>query len=424
MHSFDVDSVRSQFPSLAMTVEGRPVAFLDAPGGTQTPQRVLDAVLEYQTTKNSNIHGFFETSIQTDYTIADARDALADFLGCDWDEVAFGHNMTTFTFLLAESLGRELGDGDEVVITELDHEANRGPWLALAERGVVVREVPVDPATCTLDWEAFAGQLTDRTRVVALGYASNAVGTVSDVARAARLAHRVGALVVVDAVHYAQHGVIDVREIDCDVLLCSAYKFFAPHVGVMYVRREVADRIRALHLRTVADEAPFKFETGTLDHEGIAGAAAAVEFIADMGARHLPWVTADPELAPRLHGLDDRRREIVAGMLAAEAYEQPLARHLIARLRATPGVTLYGPPDGHPRTSTVSFTVAGMTAEQVCRELGRRGLFLWDGHFYAIRLCERLGVLDHGGLVRAGLAPYNTAAEVERLIAEVARLAS
>ena len=421
---FDVPYVRRQFPALERTIDGRPVAYFDSPGGTQVPQLVLDAVTDYLVNHNSNTHGYFAATVETDHLLADARDALADLLGCSWDEVAFGANTTTLNFLLAHSLARDLKEGDEIVITELDHEANRGPWISLQDRGVVVREVPVDTATCTLDWAAFERIVNERTRIVAAVWASNAVGTINDVARVVDLAHTVGALTVIDAVHYALHGVIDVRGIGCDVLLCSAYKFFAPHVGVMYVRRETAGRIRALHLRTVQDVAPFKFETGTLDHEGIAGAAAAVEFIADMGRHHLPWLSADADMAPRVGALDGRRREIVAGMLACEAYEQPLAHRLIAELRALDGVTVFGPPDDHPRTSTVSFTVDGLTAEQVCRALGRQGLFLWDGHFYAIRLVERLGLIERGGLVRAGLAPYNTAAEVERLIRAVAGLAA
>ena len=289
---------------------------------------------------------------------------------------------------------------------------------------MVVREVPVDPATCTLAWDVFERLLNKRTRVVAAVWASNAVGTINDVGRVVEMARSAGALTVIDAVHYALHGVIDVAALDCDFLLCSAYKFFAPHVGVLYARRETAEVVRALRLSTQLRETPFKFETGTLDHEGIAGAAAAVEFIADMGRHHLRRVVADPLLAGRLDGLEGRRRQIVAGMVAAEAYEQPLARHLIDGLREIPGVTVYGPPDGHPRTSTVAFTVGDLRPEEVCRGLGREGLFLWDGHFYAVRLVERLGLLERGGLVRAGLAPYTTADEVERLLEGVRRLAA
>ncbi len=421
---FDVPYVRRQFPALERTIEGHPVAYFDSPGGTQVPRRVVDAVSDYLVNHNSNTHGYFATTIETDHVLADARDALADLLGCAWDEVAFGANTTTLNFLLAHSLMHDLKAGDEVLITELDHEANRGPWLSLQDRGVVVREVPVDPATCTLAWDVFERLLNERTRLVAAVWASNAVGTINDIGRVVRMARSAGALTVVDAVHYALHGVIDVAALDCDFLLCSAYKFFAPHVGVLYARRETAEVVRALRLSTQLRETPFKFETGTLDHEGIAGAAAAVEFIADMGRHHLRRVVAEPALAARLEGLAGRRRQIVAGMVASEAYEQPLARHLIDRLREIPGVTVYGPPDDHPRTSTVAFTIGDLHPEEICRRLGREGLFLWDGHFYAIRLVERLGLLERGGLVRAGLAPYTTADEVERLLDGVRRLAA
>lgn len=419
MTQFDVAWVRSQFPALSRTVNGHPVAYLDGPGGTQTPQRVLDAVHEYLVAHNSNTHGFFATTEETDRIILEGRAAMADLLGSRPDEVSFGANMTTLCFMLAQALGSSLGPGDQVLITEIDHEGNRGPWLRLAERGVLVREVPVHTSTCTLDLEALERMAREgRTKVIAVNYASNAVGTVTDVKRVAEVARRVGALSVVDAVHYALHGPIDVREIGCDVLLCSAYKFFGPHVGVMYVRHEVADQIDALRLRTQEPTPPDKFETGTLNHEGIAGTAAAVDFIAEMGRRHLDMVGG---ALPA--GLGGRRRDVVAGMLANEAYEQPLARYLAAELADTKGVTLYGPPAGHPRTSTVSFTVEGSTAMEVARTLGERGLFVWDGHFYAVRLVERLGLIERGGLVRVGLCPYTTREEIDRLIAAVRGLA-
>ena len=421
--NFDVPYVRRQFPALQRTIDGRPVAYFDSPGGTQVPQRVLDAVTDYLVNHNSNTGGFFAATIETDHLLADAREALADFLGCDWDEVVFGANTTTLNFLLAHGLAQDLKKGDEIVITELDHEANRGPWLSLRDRGVVVREVPVDPATCTLDWDAFARTVNERTKIVATVWASNAVGTINDIARVVELARGVGALTVIDAVHYALHGVIDVAALGCDFLLCSAYKFFAPHVGVLYARRETAELVRPLRLSTQHRETPFKFETGTLNHEGIAGAAAAVDFIADMGRHHLRRLAADKRLKARLEGLDGRRRQVVAGAVASEAYEQPLAGRLIAGLREIAGVTVYGPPDGHPRTSTVAFTVCDLRPEEVCRRLGNEGLFLCDGHFYAVRLVERLGLIERGGLVRAGLAPYTTAAEVERLLDAVGRLA-
>jgi cysteine desulfurase family protein (TIGR01976 family) len=420
MTKFDVAWVRNQIPALARTINGQAVAYLDGPGGTQIPQRVLDAVRQYLVEHNSNTHGFFATTEETDEIILAARSAMADMFGCRPDEVSFGANMTTLCFMLAQSLGSALGPGDQVLITEIDHEGNRGPWLRLAERGVLVREVPVHTSTCTLDLEALERMAHEgRTKVIAVNYASNAVGTTTDVKRVADIARRVGALSVVDAVHYALHGPIDVREIGCDVLLCSAYKFFGPHIGVMYVRHEVAEHIDALRLSTQEDEPPSRFETGTLNHEGIAGAAAAVDFIAEMGRRHLELV--DPALP---EGLSGRRREIVAGMLANESYEQPLARHLMTELSDIKGITLYGPPAGHPRTSTVSFTIDSYSAMEVARTLGERGIFVWDGHFYAARLVERLGLIERGGLVRVGLCPYTTLEEIERLIAAVRGLAT
>jgi cysteine desulfurase family protein (TIGR01976 family) len=419
MSQFDVASVRSQFPALARRIDGVPVAYFDAPGGTQTPQRVLDAVGGYLRDHNANIHGFFAASEETDAVITDAHHAAADLLGCDWDETSYGANMTTLCYFLADTLGRQLKAGDEVLITQLDHEANRGPWLHLRERGVTVREVPVDPATCTLDWEAFEAMVRPGvTRIVALNYASNAVGTVSDVARAAALAREAGAWSVVDAVHYALHGPIDVRAIGCDFLLCSAYKFFGPHIGIMYARRGATEQLEPLRLSTQDQEPPWIWETGTQNHEGMAGAVAAIEFIADLGEAHEAMV-ADRVPA----GLQGRRRAVVAGMLACEAHEQPLAQWLRAQLAAVPGLTLYGPPEHTPRTSTVSFTLEGWTPEDACRELGARAIFAWDGHFYAYRLVEALGLLQRGGLVRVGLAPYNTADELERLVAAVTELA-
>jgi len=418
MTQYDVAYVRSQFPALKRMIDGRAAAYLDGPGGTQTPQRVLDAVHDYLAGHNANYGGRFATSEETDATIAEAHQAGADFLGCDPAEVSFGANMTTLTYFLAEALGRRLQPGDEVVVTALDHEANRSPWLQLAERGVVVREVPVDLATCTLDWTAFETLVQPgRTKVVALGYASNAVGTVNDVARASALARAAGAWSVVDAVHYALHGPIDVRAVGCDFLLCSAYKFFGPHVGLMYARREATAQVEPLRLATQTPEPPYIWETGTLNFEGLAGTTAAIDFIADLGERH---VTMVEDRLPA--GLKGRRRAVVAGMLAGEVYEQPLAKWLREQLAGIPGVTLYGPPEGSPRTSTVSFTLDGFLAGEAARTLGERGLFVWDGDFYAARLVELLGLSQRGGLIRVGLAPYTTQGELERLVTAVGDL--
>jgi cysteine desulfurase family protein (TIGR01976 family) len=327
--------------------------------------------------------------------------------------------MTTLTYFLAEALGRGLQPGDEVVITALDHEANRSPWVQLEERGLVVREAPVDLETCTLDWRAFEELIRPgRTKIVALGYASNAVGTVNDVARAAKLARDAGAFSVVDAVHYALHGPIDVEAVGCDFLVCSAYKFFGPHVGLMYARREATAQVKPLRLATQHSEPPYVWETGTLNFEGLAGTIGAIDFIADIGERHL---TTLGDAVPA--GLSGRRRAVVAGMLACEAYEQPLASFLREQLEAIAGVTLYGPPQGSPRTSTVSFTIDGFLAGEAARALGDRGLFVWDGDFYAARLVELLGLVERGGLIRAGLAPYTTQAELERLVDAVSGLA-
>jgi cysteine desulfurase family protein (TIGR01976 family) len=419
MTQFDVAYVRTQFPALKRVVDGRPAAYLDGPGGTQTPQRVVDAVREYLTDHNANWGGRFVTSEETDAIQDAARVAGADLLGCSPADVSFGANMTTLTYFLAEALGRRLQPGDEVVITALDHEANRGPWLRLEGRGVVVREAPVDLETCTLDWPALEDLVRPgRTKIVALGYASNAVGTINDVARAAKLARDAGAWSVIDAVHYALHGPIDVKAVGCDFLVCSAYKFFGPHVGLMYARPEATAQVEPLRLSTQHSEPPYVWETGTPNFEGLAGTIAAIDFVADIGERHLAMV------GDRLPaGLGGRRRAIVAGMLACEAYEQPLATFLREQLAGIAGVTLYGPPSGSPRTSTVSFTLDGFLADEAARALGDRGLFVWDGDFYAARLVELLGLAGRGGLIRAGLAPYTTQGELERLVAAVSTLA-
>ena len=413
---FDVDYIRRQFPSLAVQVNGYPAAYFDGPGGTQTPQMVIDALVDYLSGKNANVgHNFFTAQATFD-TIRDCRKAMADFLGCSWDEVSFGQNMTTLNTTLALALARDMTPGDEILITQLDHEANRGPWLNLKDRGIVIREAKVDLETLTVDRDDFRGKLHENTKVAAFGWASNAVGTISDVKQMATWAHEVGALTVVDAVHYALHGPIDVKEIDTDFLVCSAYKFFGPHIGVMYAKKEILEKLRTYIIRCQYDRPPFKIETGTLNHEGIAGAAAAVNFIADIGSKYLHNFTE------QINPYQGRRRNIIAGMLALEAYEQPLARRLINELGQMDRVTVYGPPPGHPRTSTVSFTLEKVNAKNVAETLGAKGLFVWDGHFYAIRLIECLGLMERGGLVRIGLAPYNTAEEIERLLAEVKKI--
>jgi len=416
---YDVQYVRQQFPALDLMVNGNKAAFFDGPGGTQVPKRVIDAMVDYLVRCNANAGGSFLTSRNSDSVLSNARQALADFLGCDADEVAFGQNMTTLNYQLAFALSREAGSRDEILITEIDHEANRGPWLSLAERGFKIKEVRFDPKSCLLDLEDFRSKLSEKTYVAAFSYASNGIGTVSDVHQMVNLAHQVGALTVVDAVHYALHGAVDVRALDTDFLICSAYKFFGPHIGIFYGRRDRFESLSTYCLRVQSQQVPFRIETGTLNHEGIAGAGEAVEFIADLGEKF--GDPGDPNAAGK--NWSERRRRIVAGMKAMEDYEQPLAQKLIEALGQIDGVTVYGPPAGSPRTSTVSFTIEGINSEKVAAELGEKGLFVWDGHFYAIRLVEILGLMNSGGLIRVGLSPYNTEEEIERLVDEVQRIA-
>ena len=416
MKLYDVEYVRRQFPALSLEVNGNPAVFLDGPGGTQVPQRVIDAVVDYLVRCNANAGGDFYTSRESDRIIRESRRAMAEFLGADEDEVSFGQNTTTLIYQLAFALGREKRiKRDEILITELDHEANRGPWEALGQWGFTIREVRLDPEGCAVDLDDFEAKLSERTAVAAFGYASNGVGTVSDVKRMVEMAHQAGAQTVVDAVHYALHGPIDVKVLGTDFLLCSAYKFFGPHLGVFYGRRDVFEALEPYRLKVQEDAIPYRIETGTLNHEGIAGAREAVEFIADLG-RQFGQMADDPSIS-------ERRRAVIAGMKAMEAYEQPLARRLIEGLSGMGKVKVYGPCAGSPRTSTVSFTVEGIPSGRVAELLGEMGFFVWSGHFYALRLVERLGLQERGGLVRIGLSPYNTAGEIERLLREVARIA-
>lgn len=406
---FDIAYVRSQFPALENVAGGRPAVYFDGPGGTQMPRRVVDRMVEYMYRRNSNTGGNFAASAATDAMILDARRAFADYFGCAWDEVSFCHNSTTISFKLAEAIARDLRAGDEVLLTDIDHEANRGPWEILAERGIVVRSVRLNPETCTLDMGDFANKLNGRTKVVAFNWASNALGTIGDAKTIARMAREAGAISIADAVHYALHGTIDVRDAGMDFMFCSAYKFFGPHVGVLYARRERMEALRSLRVGAQEPTAPHKFETGTLNHEGIAGAAEAVDFMADLGTRH--------------GAVSDRRARIVAGIDAMEHHEQPLATHFKDELRRVPGLRLYTPPAGHPCTSTISFTLEGRTPREVATRLGEKGVFVWNGSFYAVHVVRTLGLADKGGLVRIGLAPYNTAEEVEYALGEIRAIA-
>jgi len=401
----DLAAIRAQFPALARRHEGKPVAYFDGPGGTQVPRSVAEAMTDYLYHHNANTHWAFPTSAETDAAILGARGALADFLGAGADEIAFGANMTTLNFHLARSLGRGWGPGDEVLITELDHHANVAPWEALArERGITLRTVPFDRTSFELDFAALEAGLTPRVKLLAIGAASNALGTVTDVARAAELGRQAGILTFVDAVHFAAHGRVDVRAIGCDFLACSAYKFYGPHIGILYGRK---DRIAALDvpkLRPAPDTAPERLETGTQNHEGIVGAAAAVEFIASMGQGPTRPARLD-QAASLLHH-----------------HGQALVERLWSGLGEIGGVTRYGPPPSRPRTPTVSFTVRGVPSERVARQLTARGIFVSHGDFYAATVIERLGLAEEG-VVRAGCACYTTAEEVDRLVVAVAEIA-
>ncbi len=415
----NVGWVRAQFPSLRLTVNGHPAAFLDAPAGTQVPQQVIDAVRDYLLNDNANTAGSFLTSRRTDAMLAAAHQAMADFLGCERDEVFFGQNMTTLTFAFARAIGRDLKPGDEIVTTTLDHDANVAPWRALEENGIVVRQADIRLEDCTLDMEDLERKITARTKLVAAGYAANAVGTINNVAEIVRLARHAGAMSFIDAVHYAPHGPIDVRGLDCDFLACSPYKFFGPHQGVMYGKREHLKRLRAYKVRPAPEYLPDRWETGTLSHEGIAGVAAAVDYIASIGRHAVPSLPETPGAG--------RREAILAAYRVIREYEGGLTRKLIAGLLEIPGLTFYGISDPARfdwRVPTIAIRLARTKPSKIASFLGDRGIFTWDGNYYAINLTERLGVESDGGLLRVGLVHYNTAEEIDRLLAALAELAA
>jgi cysteine desulfurase family protein (TIGR01976 family) len=413
MTTFDTEWVRSQFPALSTEVNGHPAAFFDGPGGTQVPQRVVEAVGGCLASSNANTHGAFATSRRADEVITAAHGAMANLLGCDAAEIIFGPNMTTLTFALSRAFGQELAPGDEIVVTRLDHDANVSPWTALEERGCVIRWVDIHPADCTLDMEDLRQKVTPRTRVVAVGYASNAVGTINQVEEIVRLAHSVGAIAYIDAVHYAPHGPIDVKALDCDFLVCSPYKFFGPHSGVLYGKRDHLKRLRPYKVRPAADRIPGRWETGTQNHEAMAGVTAAVDYLAELGRRH----------SPEAQG---QRAAILAAYDAIRAYEQHLFEQLVPAVLEIPGLTIYGimdPARFHQRVPTVAVRMAGRLPREMAAYLGERGIFTWDGNYYALNLSERLGVETKGGMLRIGLVHYNTAEEVDRLLTALGELA-
>lgn len=403
--AIDVAAIRAHFPALTRQYHGNPVGYFDGPGGTQVPRAVVESMTEYLYQHNANTHWNYPSSRETDEAIARSRQALADFLNASPTEIAFGANMTTLTFHLARALGRGWSRGDEVIVTELDHHANVAPWQALErEVGVRLRMVRMDPHSGQLDWEDLKSAFTARTRLLAIGAASNALGTITDVKAAVAMARAAGVLSFIDAVHFAPHNLVDVRQIDCDFLACSAYKFYGPHIGVVYGKE---DRLAALDVPKLVpapNESPDRLETGTLNHEGIVGAGAAVDFLAALGRG------------------DDRRARLADGFAGLHGEAKRLFRKLWEGLGSNPRVRRYGVPPESPRTPTMAFTVKGVPSGEVAGQLANRGLFVSHGDFYAATVIDRLA-LGGEGLVRAGCACYTSESEVDRLIEGVEQLA-
>ena len=396
-----VTEIRSQFPALERVHNGFPVAYFDGPGGTQVPRYVVEQMSDYLYHHNANTHWAYPTSAETDAAIEHAREVCADFLNASPAEIAFGANMTTLTFHLSRALSLNYNAGDEIVVTELDHHANVDPWHRLAlEKGVTIRTVRLDTATGQLNWEDLERFVGPKTKLLAIGAASNALGTINDLERAIGLAHNAGALVFVDAVHHAPHTLVDVQKLDCDFLGMSAYKFYGPHIGVLFAKRALLEQINFPKLIPAPDYAPENAETGTQNQEGMVGAAAAVEFLASLG------------------GGTNRRENLQAAFAEMHTRNSFLLDRLWQGLSRIPRVTLYGPTPDLPRTPTLAFTIEGCTATEAARRLSDKGLFLSHGDFYAWTVVKRLG-LEGEGLIRAGCACYTTEEEIDRLIAGV-----
>lgn len=413
--TLDVAQIRQHFPSLALEQHGQPVVYLDNPGGTQVARECIAAITDYLTTANANTHGAFLTSARTDAVLAEARAAMADLLhAADPREIVFGPNMTTLTFAMSRAIGRTLQPGDELLVTALDHDANVAPWQMLAEdRGCVIQMAEVNAADGTLDMDDLHAKITPKTKVVAVGYASNALGTINDVATIIGWAKEVGALTWIDAVQFAPHGPIDVQALGCDFLACSAYKFFGPHLGIVYGRLPQLESLRAYKVRPADDEPPGKWETGTQNHECLAGLVGTLNYLEALGHAQEDGPTSQ---FPQLTG---RARALHVAMAAIQAHERTLARQLLAGLSELPGAHVYGltsAADLARRVPTVALTIEGHTPRALAEALGERGIFCWDGNYYAVTLMERLGLEESGGALRIGLAHYNTAEEVDRLL--------
>jgi cysteine desulfurase family protein (TIGR01976 family) len=410
----DVQGIRRQYPALQQPRNGRLPIFFDGPGGTQVPQRVIDAVSHYLATSNANRGGVFATSVETDKIITLAHRAAAELINASSpDEIVFGANMTTLTLHLSRAISRTLHPGDEVVVTRLDHDANITPWtLAARDAGATIRHVDIHPEDCTLDLEDFQRQLSPRTRLVAVAAASNVVGTVNDLSTIVRWAHEAGARVFVDAVHYAPHGPIDVQQWGCDFLACSAYKFFGPHIGMLWGKRDLLEDLPAYKLRPSPNRLPERWMTGTQSHEGLAGFLAAIDYLADIGIEN-------PEYTNRFAGLNGRSLQIHAGLAACQAYESKLANLLLDGLADRRNLKIWGITDRHrlqQRLPTFAITAANISARQLAEHLASREIYTWSGNMYALALTERLGQEERGGFLRIGLIHYNTEDEIRQLL--------
>ena len=413
----DSSTIRARFPSLC-----RPAIFFDNPGGTQVAQTVIDRMSAYMVESNANHGGAFITSRASDTLVDEARSALADFLNASRpEEIVFGLNMTSLTFHISRSIARTLNPGDDIVVTRLDHDANITPWTIIAEeKGCHVRWIDFHPENGTLDQESLKSALEGRPRLVAVGYASNSLGTINPVKQIVDMAHSVGALVYVDAVHYAPHGIIDVQQIGCDFLVCSAYKFFGPHVGVLFGRYDLLEGLFPYRVRPAPGSPPGKFETGTGNFEGMAGALGAIEYLEWVGETFGGQYAE--KYADRYTG---RRLKLKQAMTAIHAYEIELSQGLLGTLEETPGVTIYGikdVPHLEQRVPTYSFTLQGMHSRRVAELLGEKNIFVWDGNYYALAITERLGLEGNGGMVRVGPVHYNTLEEIDRFRESLGRI--
>jgi cysteine desulfurase family protein (TIGR01976 family) len=418
--SIDLSPLRSQFPALQEAdAHGRLHVYFDGPGGTQVPQRVIEAMSDYLVRANANHGGHFITSHRSDDIIDQTRADMADFFNAPTArEIVFGANMTSLTFSFSRAIGRRLHPGDEIIVTHLDHDGNIAPWAVLEENGIIIKWADFRPEDCRLDLDHLASLLNAKTKLVAVGYASNAVGTINPIAKIAQMVHAAGAWLWVDAVHYAPHGPIDVQRAGCDFLVCSAYKFFGPHVGVLWGRLDLLEQLAAYKVRPSENTPPHKFETGTLNHEGLAGVSSAIDYLAEVGRNYGSQLNSIANNARNRY--TDRRRELKQAMDAIVAYERPLFVYLLTEIQKISGTRIYGitdPIEFDQRCPTLAFTRKGFRPSQIAEYLGNQGIFVWDGNYYALAVTERLGVEDSGGMVRVGLAHYNTKEEIDRLIA-------